>query len=88
LQNLIIIIILLGAQSISEPVRKAAVIEAWKHLVRYSLSKRALYALGDVLVIISLGCSVISMAFVICRFIFFTYAVSAGLHYSCKEYIL
>jgi hypothetical protein len=37
------------------------------------------------LVILSLDCSVISTAFIICRFIFFTYAILAGLHYSCRE---
>jgi hypothetical protein len=28
---------------------------------------------------------VISIAFIICRFIFFTYAILDGLHYSCRE---
>jgi hypothetical protein len=39
--------------------------------------------LGNVLAISSLGCSVISITCIICRFIFFTYAILAGLHYSC-----
>jgi hypothetical protein len=30
----------------------------------------------------------ISIAFIICRFNFFFYAILAGLHYSCKESVL
>jgi hypothetical protein len=37
-----------------------------------------------VLAILSLGCSVVSIAAIICMFIFFTYAILAGLHYSCR----
>jgi hypothetical protein len=39
----------------------------------------------NVLAILSLGCSVISIAFIIDRFIFFTYAILAGLHYTCRD---
>jgi hypothetical protein len=38
-------------------------------------------ALGNVLAILSLGCSVLSIAFIIIGF--FTYAILAGLYYSC-----
>jgi hypothetical protein len=38
---------------------------------------------GNVLAILSLGCFVISKAFIFCRLIFFTYAILAGLNYSC-----
>jgi hypothetical protein len=41
-------------------------------------------AKGNFFAILSLGCYVIS-TFIICRFIFFTYAILAGLHYSCRE---
>jgi hypothetical protein len=36
---------------------------------------------GNVLAILSLGCSIISIAFINCRLIFFTYPILAGLHY-------
>jgi hypothetical protein len=35
--------------------------------------------------ILSLGCSVISLVSIICMFIFFTYAILAGLHYLSRE---
>jgi hypothetical protein len=40
---------------------------------------------GNVLAILSLGCSVISIALIICRIIFATYTILAGLHCSCRE---
>jgi hypothetical protein len=39
----------------------------------------------NVLAILSLGCSVTSVASIIFMFIFFTYAILAGLHYSYRE---
>jgi hypothetical protein len=42
-------------------------------------------SLGNVLAILSLSCSVTYIAFIICRFVFFTYAILAGLHYTCRE---
>jgi hypothetical protein len=60
------------------PIVKAAGEDlSWR--IRLAISK------GNVLVILSLGCSVISIASIICRFIFFTYAILAGLNCSCRE---
>jgi hypothetical protein len=40
---------------------------------------------GGLMLILSLGCSVISVAFIIYVAIFFTYALLANLRFTCRE---